>query len=299
MHRRIPTRHRLRWMVDAVLAAVALGAYAALMLGDALVVEASTAGVLPVSLPWAFWVLFAALAVLLCRLVMLAARRSLSPAAMLRRVRGDEATASVEFILTLPIFLIIVAMIVQLALIANAALVLNYAAFAAARAAVTSLPEGREADVGHAAAMALASISPPATGVEAPQRGQDAVAALQRLWPQAGWTTHRDRIDSRLLDRYAYAHHATRWRTDPPPGRFGWVPGARVTPPLPLRAELDYDFRLTVPGAATVLSPAMETVGGVQGRFLTMRGAALLHSSPGRDYTLETGVVDQIFGAAP
>ena len=60
---------------------------------------------------------------------------------LLRRLaRDDSATASVSFILTLPIFLIIFAMILQLALVVNAALAVNYAAFTGARSAIVSLP---------------------------------------------------------------------------------------------------------------------------------------------------------------
>jgi hypothetical protein len=77
--------------------------------------------------------------------------------------RGERASALFDFVLTFPLFLMIVLIIVQMALMINARLVVGWAAFAAARSAVVSSEGGidaarREAEA--AAAIGTLPIAP-------------------------------------------------------------------------------------------------------------------------------------------
>jgi Flp pilus assembly protein TadG len=171
-------------------------------------------------------------------------------------LHNDEGGAAVSFILALPIFLWIIAIFVQFALMMNAKISIDNAAAVAARAAVTSLPEGKPENVTTAACMALAPLSPQATG----QSASDAQALFDAL--QATGVP----IPETFPARYTYAMEATK---------VSWDPDIDFTTSRgrELNVSLVYRFKLTVPGA-NMLIGSSDTIGGVQGRYLDIASAS-------------------------
>lgn len=159
------------------------------------------------------------------RLFRAAQRVSFDPA-----LRAEQGTVMAEFALVLPIVLLMLGTVFQIALIANAALVLRYAAFAAARSAIVSF----EADMPgagsvtnpsslldslqvpplpefvdrtrpeHAASLVLASISPPMPSDPSP------VANALHALVQANGSAWEG---SDLARRVSYARQAMSLRT--------------------------------------------------------------------------------------
>lgn len=168
------------------------------------------------------------------------------------------------FILALPIFLLIVAILVQYALIANASILLDHAAAAAGRAAVTSLPDGQSGNIRRAACLELANLSPVA-GIPTSLQASDVAQALQALGVPLGQT---------FSARYTYAMDATTvdWN---PPDDFTQLPAR------PVDVSVTYRFRLTVPGAMRFIGQA-DTVAGVQGRFLDMTSTCRVETAHSR-----------------
>src|SRR5207237_1241107 len=74
--------------------------------------------------------------------------------------RRDDGSAAVSFIMAFPIFLWIIAILVQMVLLVNAKIMVSYAADCAARSAVTSLPDEHPENIKQAACAALAPLSP-------------------------------------------------------------------------------------------------------------------------------------------
>ncbi len=180
-----------------------------------------------------------------------------------RLLREDAGSASVSFILTLPIFLTVLAVIVQSALLVNASLVVNYAAFASARTAITNTDTKQPR---RAAALVLSGISP--KGLSSGSTESDA-RYIQRTLQRSGVS-----LPSTFTQRYGYALAAT---TVSPSDRVPTVLGGRS-----ITVKVKYQFQLTVPGAAVILSPARSSVAGVQGRFVTIPAQCILQASPGR-----------------
>lgn len=170
--------------------------------------------------------LFAVLSLRFLTRLMSAARRvSWDPA-----LRGEQGTVMAEFALVLPIVLMMLGTVMQIALIANAALVVRYAAFAAARSAIVSFEAempgaGEIADPSsllstlqappfpewvdrtrpeHAAALVLASISPTMPGIGSPESGamRELLLANAPSWDGGGYN-----------DRVTYARAAMTLRT--------------------------------------------------------------------------------------
>jgi len=183
---------------------------------------------------------------------------------LLARLHEDRATASVSFVLTLPIFLFIVAVIIQSALIANAQLMVNYAAFAAARSAATSLADGYVDHPRRAAALVLAPLSPQGRATPTGEQARQAMLAAGAAVPRgyAGRFSHA--LDAVSIIRPALSDRSR-------------------SPSELLKMEISYRFILKVPAANLVLKPGRITIGGVSGRYLLLHASSAFQSSPGRD----------------
>ncbi len=150
----------------------------------------------------------------------------------------------------LPIFLWIVAILVQYALMMNAKISIDNAAAVTARSAVTSLPDDRKASVYASAYMALEPISPKATTatIDSADQIYDALQA-----------TGVDVAES-FPARFTYAANATK---------VTWTPDIDYTKSKgrELTVSLVYRFYLTVPGAKLLVG-SQDSVAGVNGRFM-------------------------------
>ncbi len=179
-------------------------------------------------------------------------------------IHDTRGGATISFAVAFPIFLFIVGVLVQYALIVNAKLVIDNAAQQAARAAVTSLPEGKPDNVRAAAFMALAPICPSAKdSVTA-----DAIALAQSL------RTLGVSVPDSFSARYTYASEAAR---------VTWDPNIDYTrsPSRELTMKVIYRFYLTVPGAARVVGTA-SNVGGVSGMFIDLLSTCQVQTSHSR-----------------
>jgi len=190
---------------------------------------------------------------------------------LFRKIRnwGDEfhsdcGGAAVAFIIAFPIFLWIIAVLVQFALIANAKVMIDFAAQSAARAAVTSLPEGNPDNVNAAACMALTPLSPQASQAAASQ-ADSAYQALLALGVKA---------DATFPARYTYAMAATT---------TSWNPQMDFTihTGQPVDVTVTYRFKLTVPGAWGLVGTS-DTVAGLDGHYLDIVSTRHVFTSHGR-----------------
>lgn len=169
----------------------------------------------------------------------------------LRRLHGDEqgAVQSLSFVLTLPLFVMIMLFIVQLSQLTLGRLMVEYSAFAAARSAVVwipaslgddfetenrisyrvyvgdatdeagtqfavyqVMPEGPKAEkIRLAAVLALMSICPSRDiGITMDDTGFAATAAIERTYQaMSPATAGNTRIPTRLRNKLAYALHNT------------------------------------------------------------------------------------------
>ncbi len=195
--------------------------------------------------------------------------RSLAVALRLfaRTLHSDRGSAAVPFILALPIFLWIVAILVQYTIIVNAKLLIDHAAQSAARAAVTSLPEGHPENVAAAAYLGLATLSPLSTLPPSVQ-ADNVYRALQNTGIPAADT---------FPARYTYAMEATKvdWNPQNPQVDFTTSRGRQ------LDVTVTYRLCLTVPGAMGLIGSA-DTVAGISGRFLTIASTSRVETSHSR-----------------
>lgn len=192
-----------------------------------------------------------------------AARRALVP------LHDDTgAAAAVSFILVLPIFLTVVAILVQTALMVNAKIVVTHAADAAARAAVTSLPDGKPENVTRAAWMALVPISPVATDGDASEATAD-YDALQAAGVE---------VPESFPSRYTYAMEAATVSWAPESSEVDFERSAGQE----LEVTVTYRFQLTVPAAMRFAKAQDDTIAGVKGRFWEVTGRAKVQTSHGR-----------------
>ncbi|MEM1444468.1 MAG: hypothetical protein AAGF84_00280 [Planctomycetota bacterium] len=212
-------------------------------------------------------------------------KRSLSTASVSRFYRHfrreDSGVVATALVLVLPIYLGAIAVLVQLSLLASAGLVVNHAAFASARALKVHFTTDEIQPIHQSATLVLQSISPRSPQVT----GRD-----QRIAQQLASTRTIDPVGDRVSARHAYARVATMVTIDPP------ASGVRrmflsVSPPAPRRLTLSYDFMLTVPIAARVLSPDVQTIAGVRGRFFRMRASSDTMTAPGEDFVWEAGTM--------
>jgi len=182
----------------------------------------------------------------------------------LRRLAGDDGAAAVSFILTFPIFMLIVAIIVQLALMVTAKIAVSHAADTAARAAMTSLPDERPDNVARAAWLSLAPISPEAEA--ATPEGAEVAEALRQVGTS---------VPDSFAARYAYAMAATEvsWT---PERSFEGAEGA------PVEIDVTYHFRLTVPFAMRIVPAVESPISGVNGRFWRVSAQRRVQASHGR-----------------
>jgi hypothetical protein len=197
-------------------------------------------------LPW----LALAVALMLALRFLLAVSGARWQPAALRRLHADEAGAvqSLSFVVTLPVFMMIMMLVVQVSQLMIATVVVHYAAFAATRAAVVWIPaDVGTPDEGHnrisvhypdataqiegpgttytiapggpkydrirmAAALACLSISPSRdTGDTLPQNLQDELAALQAAYQAlAPSSAANPKIADRLRNKLAYSIANTR-----------------------------------------------------------------------------------------
>jgi Flp pilus assembly protein TadG len=171
----------------------------------------------------------------------------------------------VSFVLAFPIFLTIVAIIVQMALMVNAKVVVTHAADSAARAAATSLPDGKPENVERAAWMALAPLSPQAQSPVAAEAAAD-YDALRRMGVD---------VPESFPARYTYATEATAvsWSPDVD---FSRSEGQEV------EVTVTYRFQLTVPGAMKMAAADDDTVAGVKGRFWEVTARSRVQTAHGR-----------------
>jgi len=194
--------------------------------------------------------------------------RAATKAGLLRKwardFHNDAGGAAVAFIIAFPLFLWIIAIVIQFVLIVNAKVMVDYAAQAAARAAVTSLPEGQPDNVNAAACLALTPLSPQATDAVAAQ-ADSTYQALLGLGVQA---------PPSFPPRYTYAMAATTTTWNPQMD-FTTHTGQIID------VTLLYRFKLTVPGAMGIIGVAAN-VAGVDGRFLDIRSTRQVCTSHGR-----------------
>jgi len=182
-----------------------------------------------------------------------------------RSLHSDRGSAAVPFIFSLPIFLLILAILVQYALIVNAKLLISHAANTAARAAVTSLAEGHPENVSSAAYLSLAPVSPLATTAVHPQAD-----LVYRAMENSGIA-----VAESFPARYTYAMEAARVDWSPHQDDFTTSTGQ------PLEVTVSYRFHLTVPAAMRLIGLA-DTVAGVHGRFLNISSTSRVQTSHGR-----------------
>jgi hypothetical protein len=208
-------------------------------------------------------------------------------------LRGrDKGTVAVTFLLSLPILLFIVAIFVQYALIVNAKLVVQRAAMAAARTAMTALPldpnvDGIEGDimVRRSAYMALAPLSPMAGSASADgEMLGDSLERLGMLQGKGGASFGR---------RYTYAENGAtvEWERIGDDGAAlpdaAWEPAdyARARGQQ-IRLTVTYPFLLTVPAVNKLIGAEIGTgsgAGGVTGRVLTLTATRVVTLPHGRE----------------
>jgi hypothetical protein len=187
-----------------------------------------------------------------------------TPLSLFRKLHRDEGgTAAVSFILCLPVFLTIVGIIVQFALMINAKMMVNNAAAAAARSAMTSLPEEHPENVKKAACFMLVPVSPKAA-IASSQDARDYSQALKDLQADAPPT---------FPERYTYAENAVV--VSYPNRDYKRLPGQEI------EVTVSYKFFLTVPGAKGLFGWA-GNIAGVEGRFWTVQSTVKVQTAHGR-----------------
>jgi Flp pilus assembly protein TadG len=184
---------------------------------------------------------------------------------LLAAIHEDRGGAAISFIATFPIFLIIVAVIVQYALILNAKIMIDHAARSAARAAVTCLPDGQPQRISSAACMALVPISPVAR-TSASSEADTTYQAMKRLGTP---------VADSFAARYTYAQQATSISYQQADDLH--LAGREI------EVRLVYRFYLTVPAAKTFITSGDETVAGVSGRFLDIVSTCKVQTAHGRE----------------
>jgi Flp pilus assembly protein TadG len=164
----------------------------------------------------------------------------------------------------LPLFLAILAVAVQYALMVNAKILVTDAAAAAARSAMTSLPEESPDNIKKAACFMLVPICPKAAGGASAEAQQiaDALATLQTTVPSA------------FAERYTYAQAAAE--VIYPNGDYKHTHGEDIL------VTVRYRFYMTVPLAMRLMGGQSDTVAGIEGRFWTVESTVRVQTSHGR-----------------
>jgi TadE-like protein len=199
-----------------------------------------------------------------------------------RQLRGrDTGTVTLTFAFCLPILLLLIGVLVQFALLINARLTLQRAVQAGARSAMTSLPTdqnigdpGGAAFVGRSIRMTLESLSP-ASPDAATGEAQSVADALQQL----GAT-----LPNQYVQRYTYGQEAAVIQITPIDANGAEVAVtdfSKVAAPR-VRLTVQYQFQLTVPVVRAAIGQ-LGTVGGINGRFITLTSSLDVQLSPGRE----------------
>ncbi len=166
--------------------------------------------------------------------------------------RGEEsATATLDFILTFPLFTMIILTVVQFALMVNARIVVSYATYTAARSAIVNTDGGLAEAEAHAEAAAEISclpISPQlVSGLTYPK------PALALLLMHADENPHLPgnefhRRWRRSGGKHLYAQAATEVEIT------GADPEGNFPPKVPVTVTVSHAFRLSVPYADRVFA---------------------------------------------
>ncbi len=197
-------------------------------------------------------------------------------------LRGrDKGTVAVTFMLVLPFLMGLVGMLVQYALLLNARLTVDRAAQAAARSAMTSLPtdilindKGGPGYPNRSALMILESLSPASRNGTSSEAiaVMDALASLGANPP------------SSYAARYTYAQEGTQITIEPiDAGGTVITAFTYAQAPAPrARITVAYNYQLTVPLIKDIIGHS-ETIGGINGRFITITSIMDVQLSPGRE----------------
>ena len=189
--------------------------------------------------------------------------------------RSESGTAAVSFILCLPIFLTIVAIIVQYALIVNAKIIVTSAAANAARAAMTSLPEETPDNVTKAARFSVVPVSPKAKG-QPDAEGFAIASALLTVKNDPNNPISADKADKFVADfaaRYTYAMEAVTVDYPALPYKFKTGQDIDVT--------VHYKMLMTVPIWQFAFGK-QDIVGGVKGKYFTIKSTVRVQTAHGR-----------------
>ncbi len=197
-----------------------------------------------------------------------------------RRWRPDErGTSELEFTIALPVFLVSVLTVVQVALMVNAYLVVDYAAYCAARSAAVWLPQStpgeperqlaadeedtseKRSRIRRAAAIAVLPIAPrlsrfrPWLTIPAPPQPIDAatLARLAAVRPQDGATLTPGRLAFALLEKWPYAWWGTEVSLRDDHGN----PATSFADSTTVTARVTHKFEMAVPFAGPALGYAL------------------------------------------
>jgi Flp pilus assembly protein TadG len=183
--------------------------------------------------------------------------------ALARRIQNDDGAAAIPFVLALPLLITIIAVTVQYAMLVAAYTVVAGAAEAAARSAVVSLPDGNTDPIKRAAFMVLAPLSPQGSSID--PEGQDIADAFSLVGMTPSPT---------FASRYTYAMQAAQVTWD--------ARDYTTLPSSPAWVQVQYQFQLTIPWAATLISFNKTTVGGINARFAPLGQKVQIMTSPSR-----------------
>jgi len=199
--------------------------------------------------------------------------------AAIRRIRAilkgrDKGSVAIQFVLVLPLLMVIVGVIVQFGLLVNAHFTLRRAIAAAARSAMVSLPtdqvigdQGGQPFVERSALMVLTTISPMSrTGTS-----YDGTTVMNAL-VDAGLSLP----DPAYAQRYTFAQQATVVSITPLNTNFAQRGAATA------RVAISYKYLLKVP-LVDALVGTRETIAGVSGWYTTITTYLDVQLSPGRE----------------
>ncbi|MEE9405193.1 MAG: hypothetical protein V3V20_09890, partial [Algisphaera sp.] len=229
----------------------------------------------------------------------------LDPRGAWGRWRGDSGTATLEFVLVLPVALGAVLIVLQSMLALSGNLFIHYAAYAAARAVVVQAPtEARggggvlrmdEGDASYASALrasalAMAPVSGPGAG--GGNAGESLADAAATLFSAAGQSAPRW-VETKVASRVAYATAHTRVRFfrveesesgvvyEPLTPGESWAMG----PKSPVTVEVIHDLHLSIPFAGQLFSEGSHAVSGGSAPY-TRIGARCTLTLEGYDVNL-------------
>ncbi|MCP4591790.1 MAG: pilus assembly protein [bacterium] len=166
--------------------------------------------------------------------------------------RGEEsATATLDFILTFPLFTMIILTVVQFALMVNARIVVSYAAYTAARSAIVNTDgglAGAEAHAEAAAEIGCLPISPQlVSGLTYPNPALALLVMHSAETPKLPGS-ERLRRWYRSGGKHLYAQLATEVEIT------GADPEGNFAPKVPVTVKVSHAFRLSVPYADRVFA---------------------------------------------